>query len=88
MLRNLCVSAYPDVQPWQVQKACCETPMAPSTDGKQKEACTDEYLREFYYKYLSMLLHPVEGHDSARQNEELVQVSVFGDNIRVEVKNQ
>lgn len=51
---DFCVSAYPDIQPWQVESACEGAP-------------------EVYYLYLSLLLHPIEGHDSARRDPKLVQ---------------
>jgi hypothetical protein len=51
---DFCVSAYPDIQPWQVEKSCEGAP-------------------NLYYSYLSQLLHPMDGHDSARRDAALVQ---------------
>ncbi len=67
MIKNLCVSAYPDVQPWQVKRACLHK--------LQKKESIDESLHDLYYSYLSQLLDPVEGHESARRCSNLVKVS-------------
>lgn len=66
---DLCSSAYPDVRPWQVRKALTveEDPSA----TKQQQAVFDN----MFYSYLSLLLHPLDGHDSARRDESLVRVS-------------
>eukprot|EP00548_Thalassiothrix_antarctica_P005859 CAMPEP_0194148652 /NCGR_PEP_ID=MMETSP0152-20130528/33629_1 /TAXON_ID=1049557 /ORGANISM="Thalassiothrix antarctica, Strain L6-D1" /LENGTH=1205 /DNA_ID=CAMNT_0038850315 /DNA_START=77 /DNA_END=3694 /DNA_ORIENTATION=+ len=67
----LCVSAYPDFRPWLVRKGCLET-----------EKTTDD-LEEMYYVYLSLILHPSDGHDTARRDRKLVkewcEISVKGD---------
>lgn len=55
---DLCVSAYPDLRPWQVAKTCNTT--GPSTSN-------------LYYRYLSLLLHPTEGHELARRDRDLVE---------------
>jgi hypothetical protein len=34
-------------------------------------------LKELYYTYLSLLLHPSDGHEAARHDHSLVQVSSF-----------
>jgi hypothetical protein len=52
---HFCVSAYPDIQPWQVERA-------------------SEGAPDIYYSYLSLLLHPIDGHDSARRDAKLVQI--------------
>ncbi|KAL7569184.1 hypothetical protein ACA910_017008 [Epithemia clementina (nom. ined.)] len=51
---QLCASAYPDVQPWQVHRECQDA---------------NQFL---YYKYLSYLLHPSDGHEGARHDSTLV----------------
>lgn len=67
---NICVSAYPDLRPWQVRKACMGT-LRPSLDDMTAE---DVDFYEMYYEYLSMLLDPSEGHDAARRDAALVTV--------------
>lgn len=60
-----CACAYPDLQPWQVKKEC----MVP--DGsKSQESCVD-----LYYAYLTDLLHPIDGNDTAKKEAYLVNVS-------------
>jgi hypothetical protein len=34
-------------------------------------------LKELYYTYLSLLLHPSDGHEAARHDSSLVRVSSF-----------
>ena len=34
-------------------------------------------LKDLYYTYLSLLLHPSDGHEAARHDSSLVQVSLF-----------
>jgi hypothetical protein len=62
---DLCVAAYPDIRPWQVENAC--------------NGGLDDGDNSLYYTYLSQLLHPLDGHESARLNSFLVKVicSVF-----------
>lgn len=72
---DLCASAYPDVQPWQVQKQCRPFP---KTDQENKE------LADLYYTYLSLLLHSMDGHESARRNSDLVKVSDKGLLVRLQ----
>jgi hypothetical protein len=80
VIKNLCVSAYPDVQPWQVRKACLDLPPPDPTETETKIACTEDCLREFYYSYLTMLLDPFEGHEAARRNAKLLKVNT-SDNL-------
>lgn len=70
-LMNICVLAYPDLRPWQVRQACLgeDATSSYSTTG-------DIEFNEMYYEYLSLLLHPWEGHDAACQDAELVTVSI------------
>ena len=63
---DLCVSAYPDVRPWQVKLAChavvsSSPPASETTNG-------------LYYTYLSLLLHPMDGHETAVRDPSLVKV--------------
>jgi hypothetical protein len=72
LIRDLCVSAYPDVLPWQVRQACLE----PSSDRVRPGAaltCSRGDLEDLYYSYLSQLLHPFDGNDNARHDEELLE---------------
>ena len=64
-LINLAVSSYPDLRPWQVRNACL-------VGTKQ-----DPVLAELFYYYLSFLLHPSEGFESAKHDEDLVRVSFW-----------
>ena len=72
---DLCVSAYPEIQPWQVRKACMEGHER-SIDGGSKDACEEFVLHELYYKYLCLLLHHTDGHNDARKEKCLVKVSL------------
>lgn len=67
-LMNICVLAYPDLRPWQVRQAC----LGSAANGAE----VDLEFHEMYYEYLSLLLHPWEGHDAARHDVELVTVSI------------
>ena len=69
IIRNICIAAYPDIQPWQVRKACYDL----GTDSKPGQQ-VESWSEEFYYTYLSMLLHPIEGNDAARHDGPLVKV--------------
>lgn len=60
---DLCAASYPDVQPWQVRAVCVDQ----ENDRKME-------LEDIYYIYLSQLLHPMDGHDAARKNRDLVRV--------------
>jgi hypothetical protein len=71
---DLCASAFPDVRPWQVKKECWpeeDTTTEPLTGALKLD------LKNFYYTYLSLLLHPSDGHEAARHDSSLVQVSYF-----------
>ena len=57
---TLLVSAYPDLQPWCVQKA---------TESEEQSS-------DFYLEYLSALLHHEDGNDAAKRDEALVKVSL------------
>jgi hypothetical protein len=65
---ELCSSAYSDIRPWQVKKYCLQVP---SQNGSH-DACEMENL---YYTYLSLLLHPHDGNETARRDSSLVAVS-------------
>lgn len=69
LIKTLCVSAYPDLQPWQVKKACIGQTMKQDS----RKSSVDEGLPELYYSYLSQLLDPIEGQEAARQNGKLVE---------------
>eukprot|EP00980_Cylindrotheca_fusiformis_P028429 scaffold22599_cov139-Cylindrotheca_fusiformis.AAC.20 len=73
VIRSLCVSAYPDIRPWQVREVCfdSETPNTPA-----QKTGKDKWLKEYYYGYLSMLLHPNQGNESARSDGALVKVGI------------
>lgn len=46
-------------------------------DFTSSYSTTDDIeFNEMYYEYLSLLLHPWEGHDAARQDKELVTVCI------------
>jgi hypothetical protein len=64
-LIHLAVSAFPDLRPWLVRQGCMEGTDGDSTHGKD--------LEELYYVYLSLLLHPTDGHEAARQDADLVK---------------
>jgi len=64
---DLCAAAFPDVRPWQVQKECVLLVEAESKELKAE-------LGQFYYTYLSLLLHPLDGHKAARLDPNLVKV--------------
>ena len=66
MTVDLAASAYPDVQPWQVRRQC----ISPNQGDED-----DEDFVDLYYTYLSLLLHPVDGHNTARKDRELVNAS-------------
>ena len=68
IIRSMCISAYPDIQPWQVRQACYE-----SERGSKQVQQVESWLEDFYYSYLSQLLHPNEGNEAARHNKALVK---------------
>ena len=63
---DLCYQAYPDLRPWQVKEICVES-TGPITIGSEND------LADLYYSYLSLLLHPTDGHDGARHDTSLVE---------------
>jgi hypothetical protein len=64
-LIEVCSTAYPDIQPWQVKKMCY-----------WNELSTEEstILSDLYYHYLGLLLNPTEGYEAARREPLLVTV--------------
>jgi hypothetical protein len=72
---DLCSSAFPDVRPWQVAKSCGV--------GQGDSDDTSYEMLHLYYTYLTLLLHPVDGHDSARHDPRLVQVSFHCRNVQL-----
>ena len=73
VLVDICVSAYPDLCPWQVKQALLERKEDGATGSTVNGAQKD--LSDLYYYYLSNLLHPHDGHDAARHDAGLVEVS-------------
>ncbi|GKY96058.1 hypothetical protein MPSEU_000566000 [Mayamaea pseudoterrestris] len=79
---DLCASAFPDVRPSQVKVACgiCDQNTS-IPDPAQLE------FDELYYIYLSQLLHPIEGHETARRDTLLVlewcNLSIHGTSSRL-----
>jgi hypothetical protein len=73
LIRDLCVSAYPDIQPWQVRQACLENGPRGSKSTGSRIPCSDDCMEDLYYTYLSNLLNPMDGHETARHNPELVK---------------
>uniref|UniRef100_A0A7S4AQ97 Uncharacterized protein n=1 Tax=Pseudo-nitzschia australis TaxID=44445 RepID=A0A7S4AQ97_9STRA len=73
VLRDLCVSGYPDIQPWQVRDACLSSPQPNSNSNGTREQRSDTVMEALYYSYLSRLLNPVDGHEPARQDVDLVK---------------
>lgn len=65
---NLCYQAYPDLRPWQVKKECIGT-----TNPLDEKSGTEKELANLYYSYLSLLLHPTDGHEGARHDPALVK---------------
>jgi hypothetical protein len=61
---DLCAASFPDIQPWQIRAVCADH----ANEKRKKE------LDDLYYIYLSQLLHPMDGHDAARRNRDLVRV--------------
>lgn len=71
-LVDICVSAYPDLCPWQVKQALLENKDAAVSGDTVKNI--GKSLKELYYYYLSNLLHPQDGHEAARHDADLVEV--------------
>ena len=92
VLLDLCVSGYPDVQPWQVHQACLAKPQSNADD---KTSCSDATMEDEYYKYLCQLLNPVDGHEAAREDSDLLKEFCFwsigvgpnGENIASRIEN-
>lgn len=78
MLVDVCVSAYPDLCPWQVKQALVEFPSG--SDVNLSESFKED-LRDLYYYYLSSLLHPHDGHEAARHEKSLVEVRRFASTV-------
>lgn len=70
IIRNMCISAYPDLRPWQFRKACLNIDK-PTTRLQMTD--DESWLMDYYYEYLSMLLHPQQGNDAARIDTTLVK---------------
>jgi hypothetical protein len=70
LIRDLCISAYPDVLPWQVRQACLDQAIEMNDSPIP---CSKECLEDLYYSYLSHLLSPLDGNDAARHDAELVR---------------
>lgn len=64
---DLAAAAYPDVRPWQAKKACTISQTG-IPQSRQEE------MNGWYYSYLTLLLHPTDGHDAARRDPSLVKV--------------
>lgn len=73
VVRDLCVSAYPDILPWMVQKACLPSLRSSLDAVVTRIACPDSIMEGIYYMYLTHLLNPLDGHDAARYDVELVE---------------
>ena len=83
-LMTLCVSAFPDIRPWQVKKACL-TEYIDEEDVSQRSEERESFdFDELYYEYLSQLLHPTEGHEMARHDPKQVEVSA---DVRIGISN-
>jgi hypothetical protein len=70
---ELCASSFPDVRPWQVKKVC----LSDQDESNKSTGPSASELRDLYYSYLSLILHPRDGHDTARRDRELVKVSMI-----------
>lgn len=65
MTIHLCALAYPDVRPWQVDRECRGL-------GKDSQVKDPNQFDALYYRYLTYLLNPTDGHDIARRDSALV----------------
>lgn len=72
----LCASAFPDVQSWQVRRACVVDSLDLERPEEENGKSGNQTYRDLYYDYLCLLLHPSEGHDMARHDGGLVKVCV------------
>jgi hypothetical protein len=75
MLVDVCVSAYPDLCPWQVKQALIE--FSAGEDGVGLNKGLKGELKDLYYYYLSSLLNPQDGHETARHEKHLVEVCLY-----------
>jgi len=71
VLLDLCVSGYPDIQPWQVRTACFS--LSELGLDETREQCSYATMEELYYSYLCHLLNPVDGHEAAREDLDLLK---------------
>ena len=71
MVLDLCVSGYPEIQPWQVRRACLYYSKSESTETR--DICPTNVLEDLYYSYLCHLLDPMNGHESAREDLGLIK---------------
>eukprot|EP00934_Nitzschia_sp_Nitz4_P008825 Nitzschia sp. Nitz4//scaffold57_size113557//83627//86971//NITZ4_004003-RA/size113557-augustus-gene-0.61-mRNA-1//1//CDS//3329554882//8815//frame0 len=72
VVKDMCVSGYPDVQSWLVKQACV-IDSSVSLNGSFDDMFADDSLRSFYYSYLSLLMDPTTGNEDARKNSALVK---------------
>ena len=71
VLLDMCVGGYPDIQPWLVRTACLSPPQSGSNE--KRNHCSNDTMEQIYYTYLSRLLHPVDGHEAAREDLDLLK---------------
>ena len=72
LLLDLCVSGYPDIQPWQVRTALSSKHQSGSDETRKH--CSDSTMEDAYYDvYLCNLLNPVDGHETAREDSNLLK---------------
>lgn len=69
---DLCVSGYPDIQPWQVRTACLSVPQTGS-DDETRNQYSNAAMEDVYYSYLCQLLNPLDGHEGAREDSSLLK---------------
>ena len=71
VILDLCVSGYPDIQPWQVRSAYFSLPQLKAEDTRDQ--CSQAIMADLYYTYLSHLLNPIEGNETAREDSSLIK---------------
>ena len=71
VLLDLCVAGYPDIQPWQVRTACLS--FLQSGSNETRNQCSNATMEDLYYGYLSRLLNPIDGHETAREDSNLLK---------------